>query len=94
MKKIFAGAALACTVLAAGLLAQTIQINGNIFTIIGVTVAKGGSGFSNQDDMTLYVSKDKNQIPVRVESAILVGSVKADLISYEGLKYPFTAKVR
>jgi len=52
-----------------------------------------GRIFSNQDDMTLYVSKDKNQIPVRVESAILVGSVKADLISYSGLKYPFTAKV-
>ena len=33
---------------------QTIQIKGNEFTVIGVTVAKGGSGFSNQDDM-IYV---------------------------------------
>jgi putative ABC transport system permease protein len=33
---------------------QQIRINGNIFTVIGVTVAKGGSGFSNQDDM-IYV---------------------------------------
>jgi putative ABC transport system permease protein len=30
---------------------QVIKIKGNIFTIIGVTVAKGGSGFTNQDDM-------------------------------------------
>lgn len=39
---------------------QTIQINGNIFTVIGVTVAKGGSGFSNQDDM-IYVPLTASQ---------------------------------
>ena len=33
---------------------QTIQIKGVEFTVVGVTVAKGGSGFSNQDDM-IYV---------------------------------------
>lgn len=30
---------------------QTITISGNVFTVIGVTLAKGGSGFTNQDDM-------------------------------------------
>jgi putative ABC transport system permease protein len=30
---------------------QQIRIKGLIFTVIGVTTAKGGSGFSNQDDM-------------------------------------------
>ncbi|MDQ5952557.1 MAG: putative transport system permease protein [Patescibacteria group bacterium] len=30
---------------------QTIRINGNQFTVIGLTVAKGGSSFSSQDDM-------------------------------------------
>ncbi len=33
---------------------QTIDIKGTEFTVIGVTVAKGGSGFNNQDDM-IYV---------------------------------------
>jgi putative ABC transport system permease protein len=33
---------------------QTIVIKNLEFTIIGVTVAKGGSGFSNQDDM-IYI---------------------------------------
>jgi putative ABC transport system permease protein len=33
---------------------QIIRIDGQDFTVIGVTVAKGGSGFSNQDDM-IYV---------------------------------------
>jgi putative ABC transport system permease protein len=45
---------------------QTIQINGNIFTVIGVTVAKGGSGFSNQDDM-IYV-------PLNTAQHYLLGS--------------------
>lgn len=33
---------------------QTIRVNNNDFEVIGVTVAKGGSGFSNQDDV-VYV---------------------------------------
>jgi len=33
---------------------QMIRIDGQIFTVVGVTVSKGGSGFSNQDDM-IYV---------------------------------------
>ena len=30
---------------------QTVRINGSQFTVIGLTVAKGGSSFSSQDDM-------------------------------------------
>ena len=33
---------------------QTIRIKGTNFTVVGVTVAKGGSGFNNQDNM-VYV---------------------------------------
>jgi putative ABC transport system permease protein len=33
---------------------EQIRINGMIFTVRGVTAAKGGSGFSNQDDM-IYI---------------------------------------
>ena len=39
---------------------QMIQIKGTQFTVIGVTVAKGGSGFSNQDDM-IYVPLGASQ---------------------------------
>jgi putative ABC transport system permease protein len=45
---------------------QTIRINGNIFTIIGETVAKGSSGASNQDD-EIY-------IPISVAQQYLAGS--------------------
>ena len=33
---------------------QTIKVNGQNLTVVGITVAKGGSGFNNQDDI-VYV---------------------------------------
>ena len=33
---------------------QTIKVNGQSLTVIGVTIAKGGTGFNNQDDI-IYV---------------------------------------
>lgn len=51
-----------------------------------------GDVFKEGDEMTIYVSDDKNKIPVLIESPVSVGSVKAVLSSYEGLRYPLTAK--
>jgi hypothetical protein len=50
-----------------------------------------GSVFSDPYPMIVYVSDDKNRLPVMVESAILVGKVKLELIDYAGLKNPFSA---
>lgn len=47
-----------------------------------------GRVFKNPDDMIVWVSNDKNRIPIRIEAAILVGNVKADLKFYEGLLNP------
>ncbi len=52
-----------------------------------------GRVFKNQSDMTLYVSDDKNQIPLRVKSAVYLDYVYADLISYKNLKYPLTSLI-
>lgn len=52
-----------------------------------------GRIFKGQNDMTIYVSEDKNQIPIRVESAVYLGSVRADLISFQGLKFPFSSMI-
>lgn len=48
--------------------------------------------FKDEDDMTIWISADENKIPVRVQAAIYVGSVKVDLTSTKGLKNPFTSK--
>jgi hypothetical protein len=42
--------------------------------------------FKSQDDMTLWVTDDQNKVPVRIESGISVGKIRADLTSYSGLK--------
>jgi hypothetical protein len=52
-----------------------------------------GRIFKGQNDMTIFVTDDENHIPIRVESAIFVGYVRADLVSYKNLKYPLKAKI-
>jgi len=52
-----------------------------------------GEVFKEGDEMSVFVSRDKNKIPVLIESPVSVGSVKVVLQSYKGLKYDFTAKV-
>jgi len=51
------------------------------------TLFKGGEG------MTVWATDDKNQIPLYIEAPILVGTVKAKLMSWKGLKYKMEARV-
>lgn len=48
-----------------------------------------GNVFSEGSTMLLYVSDDRNKIPVMIESPIKVGSVKAILKSWKNLRHPF-----
>lgn len=52
-----------------------------------------GRVFKGQDDMTVYVSDDRNQVPIRIESDIFVGKIQADLKSHQGLKFPLKARI-
>ncbi|MEA3445277.1 MAG: DUF3108 domain-containing protein [Bacteroidota bacterium] len=47
-----------------------------------------GTIFEGGEDMLVWVSDDENKIPVLVEAKILVGSVKAYLNTWEGVRYP------
>ncbi len=53
--------------------------------LIDGTIFKGG------EKMMVWVSDDNNHIPLRVDSPILVGSIKVDLMGYENLRNPFTS---
>ena len=46
-----------------------------------------GTIFKGDEDALIWVTDDKNKIPVMVEAHILVGSVKAILTDAKGLKY-------
>lgn len=52
-----------------------------------------GTIFSGGEKMMVWVSDDANHIPVRVDSPILVGSIKVDLVGYERLRHPFTSLI-
>ena len=51
-----------------------------------------GKVFKEDTEMNVYVTDDQNRIPVLIESPVSVGSVKAVLKEYKGLKYDMTAK--
>ncbi len=52
-----------------------------------------GEIFQEPYPMTLWVTDDRNKVPVLGKSAVIVGSVKIELIKIEGLKYPMEAKL-
>lgn len=54
---------------------ERIRVNGIDFTVIGITAAKGGSGFSNQDD-TVFV-------PITTLNAFLTGNDSISTISVQ-----------
>ncbi len=56
--------------------------------LIDGTMFKGGEG------MAVWVSDDKNHIPLRINSPIVIGSIKADLMDYSGLRNPFDALIK
>jgi hypothetical protein len=53
-----------------------------------------GTVFKAGEDMIVWVTDDKNHVPVMVEAKIVVGSVKAFLQSSENLRNKSTAKVK
>jgi hypothetical protein len=53
-----------------------------------------GQIFEGGENMTVWVSDDLNHIPVRVESPLVVGKVKIDMMSYSNLRYPLTSLLK
>lgn len=53
-----------------------------------------GDVFSDPYPMNLWVTDDKNRLPVMLESAVIVGSVKMELIEYQGIRNPLTSLVK
>jgi hypothetical protein len=51
-------------------------------------VVEPGRIFDSEDDVTIWISKDKNHIPLQIRIDLLIGSVKCDLVDYSGLQYP------
>lgn len=62
--------------------------NGKKFECYKITpVLPNGTMFEGGDGMIVWLSKDKNRIPIMVEAKIKVGSVKGILTNYSGLRH-------
>ena len=48
-----------------------------------------GRVFKEEESLTLWVSNDKNKIPLRIKADLAIGSLRADLDAFKGLKHPF-----
>lgn len=53
-----------------------------------------GNVFDGKEDMNIWVTDDKNKLPIFFESPVLVGRVQGRLVGYSGTKYPVTSKVK
>lgn len=60
------------------------KFNCNKFSLMLVE----GTVFSGGEDMYIWVTNDKNQIPVLIEAKIIVGSAKAMVNEIKGTKWP------
>lgn len=53
-----------------------------------------GEVFQEPYPMVLWVTDDRNKAPILGKSAVIVGSVKLELVKVSGLKYPMEAKLK
>jgi hypothetical protein len=69
---------------------ETIDTDfGKIETLKFRPYVMAGRVFKEEESLTLWVSKDKNKLPLRIKADLAVGSLRADLDAFKGLKYPF-----
>ncbi len=52
-----------------------------------------GRVFKEEESVTLWVSADKNKIPLKVQADLAVGSLRANLVAFKGLKHSFKIEV-
>ncbi len=53
-----------------------------------------GEVFSGKEELIIWVSDDKNRIPLMFETPIIVGKITGRISSYKNLKHPLSSKIR
>lgn len=62
---------------------------GTIKTLKFRPYVMAGRVFKEKESLTLWVSADDNKIPLRIQADLAVGSLRADLEAFKGLKHSF-----
>ena len=62
---------------------------GKVNTLIFRPYVQAGRVFKEKESLTVWISDDQNKIPLQIKADLAVGSLKADIEAYKGLKHPF-----
>ena len=65
---------------------------GTIPTMIFRPMVQTGRIFKEQESVTVWISDDDNKLPICIKASLAVGSLKADLDSFKGLRNSFSIK--
>lgn len=61
---------------------------GKVKTLVFRPYVLKGRIFKESESLTMWISDDKNKVPLRIKADLLIGSLKADLEKCKGIKYP------
>jgi hypothetical protein len=62
---------------------------GNVKAMIFRPLVQSGRVFKEEESVTVWVTDDENKMPLRIKASLAIGSLKADLDAYKGLKNSF-----
>ena len=65
---------------------------GTVSSLIFRPYVQSGRVFREKESLTVWISDDENKIPLLIKAELAVGSLKASLIEYKGLRHPFVTK--
>ena len=70
---------------------ETIQIKAGKYNCLKFQpLVQPGRVFNDPEDLTIFITDDKNKVPVLCKANVLVGSIKMELIKHKGLSYPLS----
>ncbi len=65
---------------------------GRIHSLKFRPIVMSGRVFKENESVTVWVSNDKNKMPLLIKAKLMVGSLKASLTSFKGIKHPINYK--
>ncbi|KGO89201.1 DUF3108 domain-containing protein [Flavobacterium suncheonense] len=67
---------------------------GTVSSMVFRPYVQSGRVFKEEESLTVWISDDENKVPLRIKASLAVGSLKADLDGFKGLKNSFKVKVK